>query len=73
MNLSTKLYEKKSETIDDKFYYYVDITFNDELEEVDLTKFPFFDHIIFKNYYTQVLNIFIKFSNDLKSFETETL
>ena len=59
--------EKKSETIDDKFYYYVDITFNDELEEVDLTKFPFFDHIIFKNYYTQVLNIFIYHNEKWKS------
>lgn len=69
MNIPKSVYEKKSETIDEKFYYYIDITFEEESMpgQINLCEFPFFDYIIFKNYYTQILNIFIFHNEKWKS------
>jgi len=69
MDIPKKLNEKKSETIDDKFYYFIDITFDEEIvsEDINLREFPFFDYIIFKNFYTQILNIFIFHNEKWKS------
>lgn len=69
MEIPKVVYEKKSENIDDKFYYYMDITFDEENTPgiINLNEFPFFDYIIFKNYYTQILNIFIFHNEKWKS------
>lgn len=75
MEIPKKVIEKKSETIDDKFYYYIDIIFDEDSVpgEVNLREFPFFDYIIFKNFYTQILNIFIFHNEKWKSILSDLI
>jgi len=75
MDIPKKIFEKKSETIDDKFYYYIDITFEEDnmSQYVNLREFPFFDYVIFKNFYTQILNIFIFHNEKWKSILSDLI
>ncbi len=75
MEIPKKVVEKKSETIDDKFYYYLDVMFEEDSVQggVNLREFPFFDYIIFKNFYTQILNIFIFHNEKWKSILSDLI
>ena len=75
MEIPKLIFDKKSENIDGKFYYYIDITFDEENvpDTINLYEFPFFDYIIFKNFYTQILNIFIFHNEKWKSILSDLI
>lgn len=60
--MNYKVSDKKIEYIDGKTYFYIDILFNDS---------TMFDYIMFKNFYTHVINIFQYIDNKWKSILNE--